>query len=79
MPQLLSERWYAHPNDLIGGWAVLNRDYPPSQVNHAKDPDAREVGDFLSEEVARHIVDLHNATLDVEIRLGPTAPGGLDG
>ncbi len=63
MPDLLTERWYVHPNDLIGGWAVLNRDCPPSQLNRHTDPDAREVGDFLTEQVARHIVELHNATL----------------
>lgn len=63
-PDLLGERWYAHPNDLIGGWAILNRDHPPSHLNRNVDPDARQIGDVLGEQVARHIVDLHNQHLE---------------
>lgn len=62
---VLAERWYAHPDDLVGGWCVMNRDHPPSQLDRDVDPDAREVGDFLGEDVARHVVALHNATLEV--------------
>lgn len=62
---VLTERWYVQPNDLIGGWCVMNRDFPPSQLNRDADPDAREVGDFLGEDVARHVVALHNASLEV--------------
>lgn len=63
---VLDERWYAHEDDLIGGWAVMNHDHPPSQLNRGADPDARQVGNFLSEEIARHVVALHNASLGVD-------------
>lgn len=64
MPDLLTEPWYAHPNDLIGGWFVLNRDHPPSRLHRDRDPDGREIGTFLGEDIARHIAALHNASLD---------------
>lgn len=60
----MRETWYAHPNDLIGGWAVLNRDHPPSGLNRHVDPDAREVATFMSEADARRIVELHNAATE---------------
>lgn len=58
----LTQRWYAHPNDLIGGWSVSNVDKRASALN----PKAGEyeVADFISEKAARHIVALHNAWLD---------------
>lgn len=55
------ETWYAHPNDLIGGWSVMNRDYPPSGLNRVTDPGGREVATFMSEADARRIAALHNA------------------
>jgi hypothetical protein len=57
----MPETWYAHPNDLIGGWSVLNRDHPPSGLNRVADPDGREVATFMSEADARRIADLRNA------------------
>jgi hypothetical protein len=67
MSDVLNERWYAHPDDLVGGWCVMNRDFPPSRLNRHTDPDGREVGNFLSEAIARHVVELHNAHgLDVQ-------------
>jgi hypothetical protein len=58
----VTERWYAHPNDIIGGWSVLTVDRPPSTLSHAGD--GWEVATFVSEADARRIVDLHNADLD---------------
>lgn len=52
----LAARWYAWPDDTIGGWAVMPDNSPPSAGVPA-------VGSFLSEQTARHIADLHNATL----------------
>lgn len=69
-PNVLAERWYAQPDDEIGGWCVMNRDHPPSQLNRNADPDARQVGNFLSEDIARHVVELHNASLDRPTRVG---------
>jgi len=65
----MPETWYAQPNDLIGGWAVMNRDHSPGQLDRAADPDAREVCTFMSEADARRIAELHNA--DVAGRLLP--------
>jgi hypothetical protein len=59
MPE--SERWYAHPNDLIGGWSILTHDGPPSELDGRN---GREVATFVSEADARRIVALHNADLD---------------
>lgn len=56
-----SETWYAHPNDLIGGWAVMSVDRPPSTL--APEDEGREVAIFTCEEDARRIADLNNADL----------------
>jgi hypothetical protein len=53
---MLSARWYARPDDLIGGWCVMPCDLPPSSG-------APEVGGFMCEEHARHVADLHNQAL----------------
>lgn len=50
---MLAAPWYAHPNDLIGGWCVTVVDLPPSSG-------APEAASFMDEGAARHIVDLHN-------------------
>lgn len=63
-PDLLKQRWYVHPDDLIGGWAVMNVDKPPSQADYRLYEVS--VADFLTEEAARHMVELHNATLGAE-------------
>lgn len=61
MADTLRVRWYAHENDLIGGWAVMNVDKPPSECD--ADAGERDVADFTNERTARHIADLHNAWL----------------
>lgn len=53
---LLNRIWYAKPDDLIGGWCVMPVDESPSGG-------CVEVASFLSEELARHIVALHNTLL----------------
>lgn len=69
---LLAERWYAVVNDLIGGWCIATADKPLSQ--HRPDDGVTFVGDFLSEEIARHVVELHNASLPAP----PTRRAPLD-
>jgi len=62
---LLAVPWFAVPNDEIGGWAIATVDQPTSQIR----PDGDEVVVFAlfgEEQAARHIVALHNATLDGE-------------
>lgn len=57
----INKLWFALPNDLIGGWSVMNCNKRISQV----DPDEQEweVASFTSEEDAKHIVMLHNMWL----------------
>ena len=54
---LLSVRWFAQPNDLIGGWCAMTVDAPPSEGI------GLSVADFMTEAAARHIVALHNEAL----------------
>lgn len=54
----LDQRWYAHPDDLVGGWCAMNVDKPPSQARPLAGE--FEVCSFTREDVARHIVELHN-------------------
>jgi len=60
----LGEAWYAHPDDLIGGWCVITADMTPgdAQDKLGVGPDAgwREVANFVREADARHIAFLHN-------------------
>jgi len=57
----LNVKWYAHPNDLIGGWSIMNCDKRISQaIIEAGD---REIASFMGEDEARHMVQLHNRWL----------------
>ncbi len=53
----IRHRWYAMPNDLIGGYCVMPVDEYPSQG-------VPEVADFTSRELAEHIANLHNEWLE---------------
>jgi len=55
----LSVKWYAQPDDLIGGWCVSIIDRPPSEG-------PGNIGDFMSEDIARHVVETHNRWLFLE-------------
>lgn len=57
----INKMWFALPNDVIGGWSVMNCNKPLSQVDPNK-PEW-EVASFASEEDAKHIVILHNSWL----------------
>ncbi len=61
---VLSQRWFPHEDDLIGGWCVMTADTPPSLARH--ELGQVEVGNFLGEDVARHVAELHNAALSGE-------------
>lgn len=50
--------WYAIPNDEIGGWSIVTEDGGPSSVNTG-----HRVADVLTEDLARHIVQVHNQRL----------------
>ena len=54
-------KWFPVKNDLIGGWSVATIDKPCSQLDLKKGE--IEVADFISEDLARHMADVHNAWL----------------
>jgi hypothetical protein len=53
----LNTQWYAMPEDTIGGWCVKINEISPSQSPGG------EVALFISEEVAKHIANIHNTWL----------------
>jgi hypothetical protein len=55
--ELLAATWYAQPNDLIGGWCVMDVAQTPGAASRP------EVADFTSQTLAAHIADLHNQHL----------------
>ncbi len=50
--------WYPKPNDLIGGWAVMNCDQSPANADFGKGD--LEVADFTDAPHARFIASLAN-------------------
>lgn len=56
--QVLNTKWFPKPNDVIGGWCVMDVDETPSTARRA------EVADFIDYPIAKHIADLHNAHLE---------------
>ena len=67
----LNQVWYANIDDCIGGWMIANVDKRASGID--VNADERVVGEFLDENTARHIADLHNKHLDW-IQSGKEAP-----
>lgn len=60
----LDKTWFAHPNDLIGGWSVMNCDRRLGEINWDDNPNQdHEVASFTEEQDARHIARLHNEWL----------------
>ncbi len=53
----LAATWYAQPNDVIGGWCVMDVDATPADAQRP------EIADFTRREHAEHIADLHNERL----------------
>ena len=60
LPHPLECKWWAKPNDLIGGWCVMPDDTTPATSTDY------EVADFCSKEAAEHIAELHNAWLEAQ-------------
>lgn len=58
MSAYMSQRWYAVVNDEIGGYAVANVDKPVSA--HDLEQGERAIGEFFSEQAAKHVAELHN-------------------
>jgi hypothetical protein len=54
LEEQLAARWYAMPDDVIGGWCVMPDEKPPSLGGW-------QIADFVSQEIAEHIAELHNA------------------
>lgn len=63
---VLSARWTAVPNDMIGGWCVTSNGLTPAHGGVM-------AADMVTREIAEHIADLHNAALD-----GRILPAGTD-
>ncbi len=57
MTDALEVRWYAMPDDVIGGWCVMPDEKPPSLGGF-------QVAEFVSRGIAEHIAELHNAYLE---------------
>lgn len=58
-PDVLAIRWYAMPEDTIGGWCVMDTPELPSTGK------GYYIADFIAgEAAARHVTDLHNAALE---------------
>lgn len=70
-PDLLA-RWYAVPDDMIGGWCIMNHPTitPATLDSRRGDPSGHQqrgiacIGDMMFEEAAHHIAKLHNDWLD---------------
>lgn len=58
----IGSKWYAQPNDLIGGWCVMDVNMTPANASAAENMgDAlHEVACFTTREEAEHIAGLHN-------------------
>jgi hypothetical protein len=56
----LNKEWFAMPEDTIGGWCVKANEIPPSESYEG------EVACFISEEIAKHVAELHNMYLRIE-------------
>lgn len=67
----MSETWYAKPDDLVGGWCVMNVDLTPGEISDrgvlwARENNALYIAGFTNEKNAKMIAALHNAANDVE-------------
>lgn len=59
--ELIHRPWYAHPNKFIGGWCIdTNKDDKDDVIEH---PYAFIIDKIDNEEIAKHIVELHNMYL----------------
>ena len=56
--EVLTQKWYVKPDDLIGGWCVMNCDKPPSQADFRKGE--YEIGCFMTKRIAQEMVMGHH-------------------
>lgn len=54
----LFQRWWAMPNDIVGGWSICNAPKPPSMLDSRIGE--RELFMCIGADLAQHVVDLHN-------------------
>lgn len=64
----LTRTWYVKPDDVIGGWCIMDIDATPAEAPVVTRADGYRypvptVASFLSKEVAEHVVHLHNSQL----------------
>lgn len=73
---VLARRWFAVPDDTVGGWACATVDLPISEIDQ-RNTGERVAVDCWGEATARHLADLHNACLSGRIawvRFGDSEP-----
>lgn len=54
MDSRIYSAWYVQPNDVTGGWCIMDVDDTPGNSGRP------EIADFCEKEAAEHIVWLHN-------------------
>lgn len=57
LDKVMTAPWRARPNDVIGGWCVQ----PVGDPSPAEG--GCEIGDFIAEDIAMHVAELHNREL----------------
>lgn len=61
--ELWNQRWYAVPDDEVGGWAVANVNKPTGQIDPMSTRERVLLGFITWEEHAKWLVELHNRSL----------------
>lgn len=71
--QLMTRPWRAQPENTVGGWCVTLAEDPRTPAGGAL-----AIAMFLSRNVAEHIAEVHNDSLDAKRDLdGPSQPDEL--
>lgn len=68
----LYAKWYVIVDDLVGGFSISHINTPASQQDHRIGEGS--IADFMSKEIAEHIVVLHNNWFAMEQKYN--MPGG---
>lgn len=68
---MLETKWYVKPNDLIGGWCIIDVDSSPGESSRY------EIATFISKESADHIAELHNDYLEGRCKCVTDVPNWL--
>ena len=61
---VMNNPWFVEADDLVGGWCITPLPFPPSTGNV-------EIAQFIHEDIARYIANLHNEHLPERQRFTP--------